>query len=113
MTLASIISNGRNLNFDFRDKGSCKNSGHGGVIDPTRPSDGSPSSAPPFPQNAATLQRRHGSEQVLGQFTEEEIKAHDGNIFPKIAHGMHVAGHDGWDGDTDALEFGLDPFPGK
>lgn len=65
MTLASIISNGENPKWDFREKGNHKNSGHGGIHDPTGAGDGSPSEAPHF-LNTQPLSKQAGWQTGLG-----------------------------------------------
>lgn len=87
MAVAFIISNGRNLKCDFREKENYKNSGHGGV---TQGPVMVPTVCPLISSQPNHLPRRQGNEQVLGQVTQEETEVYGHDAFPKIPHDKYV-----------------------
>lgn len=69
--VAFILSNGRNLKCDFREKGNYRNSGHSGVIQgPVTVL----ATCPLISSQHNHLPRRQGGEQVSGQFTRKKLR---------------------------------------
>lgn len=85
MTVSSIVSNGKNLKCDFREKEHCENSGHGGVTQqgPVIV----PQLIPSFLTTQPPSKEGRAVNESWASVHRRKLRLVDGDAFPRILHG--------------------------